>query len=89
MPDAIDPVTTYQSAGHSVLDLAAESALRLPLLENLLMMPPADRHAWLASLIEGLHDSIAQDGEIERRPDAYAIGRRMTLLLKEQGHACL
>lgn len=76
---------TYDAAPYTDIDRAAATALRAPLITQLLIIPAADRAHWLVSLAQGLADGLTPG--IERDADAYALGQRIALLLIEEGHA--
>lgn len=87
----IAPLSSYNSAGCDDSDRAAALALRAPLLALLYGMPIAERGPWLAALaagiLQGATEDLLQGVEVDRQSDAYAAGRRITLLLSEEGHA--
>lgn len=92
MPQYIPPLSTYKGGGYDDTDRAAALALRAPLLALLHGMPAAERGPWLAALAAGFLQGAAEDHllegvEVDRQSDAYAAGRRMSLLLMEEGHA--
>lgn len=91
MPHQIPPLSTYNSGGYDDTDRVAALALRAPLLALLYGMPHEDRGPWLAALaagvLQGATEDLLQGAEVDRQSSAYAAGRRMSLLLLEEGHA--
>lgn len=91
MSQDIAPLDLYDGGGYEGADRAAALALRAPLLALLYWMPPEDRGPWLAALaagiLQGATEDLLQGVEVDRQSDAYAAGRRMSLLLSEEGHA--
>lgn len=92
MPQHIPTLSAYSGSGYDDTDRMAALALHAPLLALLHAMPTADRGPWLAALAAGFlqgaeEDHLLQGVEIDRQSDAYAAGRRMSLLLMEEGHA--
>lgn len=71
--------------GYSDADRAAAALLRDPLLEALQAVPLPDRAQWLADLVGGLHKGVTNGVVPDPGSSAHEIGRRMSLLLTEEG----
>jgi hypothetical protein len=91
MPQQIPPLSTYDGGGYDDTDRVAALALRAPLLALLYGMPAPARGPWLAALaagfLQGATEDLLEGVEVDRQSDAYAAGRRISLLLLEEGHA--
>lgn len=91
MSQHIAPLSLYDGGGYNDIDRVAALALRMPLLALLCGMPLEDRGPWLSALaagiVQGATEDLLEGIEVDHDSDAYAAGRRISLLLLEEGHA--